>query len=89
VLAGYHDFFGAFEDFRGYVDFWLLQVMVTDDYSAIRFFTPFDDLKLPAIPQDLRTYSEYRRRSIEFVEARNRRMTDPATARDSGPTGHP
>jgi hypothetical protein len=52
VLARYPDFFAAFEDFRGYVDFWLLQDMVTDDYSAVRFFTPFDDFKPPAIPQD-------------------------------------
>jgi Family of unknown function (DUF6994) len=74
VLARYRDFFAAFEDFRGYVDFWLLQDMVTDDYSAVRFFTPFDDFKPPAIPRDLDTYREYRRRSIEFVEARNRRI---------------
>ena len=74
VLARYRDFFAAFEDFRGYVDFWLLQDMVTDDYSAVRFFTPFEDFKPPAIPQDLDTYREYRRRSIEFVEARNRRI---------------
>ena len=40
VLARYRDFFAAFEDFRGYVDFWLLQDMVTDDDSAVRFFTP-------------------------------------------------
>jgi hypothetical protein len=89
VLARYRDFFAAFEDFRGYVDFWLLQDMITDDYSAVRFFTPFDEFKPPAIPQDLHTYREYRRRSIEFVEARNRRMTDSGSARDSGPTRHP
>ncbi len=70
MLARYRDFFAAFEDFRGYVDFWLLQDMVTDDYSAVRFLTPFDDVKPPAIPRDLDTYREYRRRSIEFVEAR-------------------
>ncbi len=74
VLGRYHDFFAAFEDFRGYVDFWLLQDMVTDDYSAVRFFTPFEDFKPPAIPQDFDTYREYRRRSIEFVEGRNRRI---------------
>ena len=65
VLARYRDFFAAFEDFRGYVEFWLLQDMVTDDYSTIRFFTQFDDFQGPAIPQDFRTYREYRRRSID------------------------
>lgn len=74
VLARYRDFFAAFEDFRGYVDFWLLQDMVTDDYSAVRFFMPFDDFRPPAIPQDFATYREYRRRSIEFIQARNRRI---------------
>ena len=33
VLARYHDFFGAFENFRNYVDFWLLQDMVTTNRS--------------------------------------------------------
>ncbi len=74
VLARYADFFAAFEDFRGYVDFWLLQDMVTDDYSAVRFFAPFDDFTTRAIPQDLDTYLEYRRRSIEFIQARNTRI---------------
>ena len=74
VLARYRDFFAAFEDFQGYVDFWLLQDMVTDDYSAVRFFMPFDEFAPPSIPQDLDTYTEYRRRSIEFVQARNCRI---------------
>ena len=56
------------------MDFWLLQDMVTDDYSAVRFFAPFDDFTTRAIPQDLDTYLEYRRRSIEFIQARNTRI---------------
>ena len=43
VLARYSDFFALFGDFRGYVDFFLLQDLVTDDYSAVRCFMPFDD----------------------------------------------
>jgi len=74
VLARYNDFFALFADFRGYVDFFLLQDLVTDDYSAVRCFMPFDDFKPPSVPQDVATYTEYRRLSIEFVEARNRRI---------------
>jgi hypothetical protein len=74
VLARYRDFFAVFEGFRGYVDFWLLQDLVTDDYSAVRFFMPFDEFRPPSIPQDIDSYREYRRRSIEFVQARNRRI---------------
>jgi hypothetical protein len=34
----YRDFFALFESFRGYVDFFLLQDLVTDDYSGVTFW---------------------------------------------------
>lgn len=74
VLARYRDFFSAFEHFRGYVQFWLMDDMVNNDYSSVRFFTPFDDFRTRAIPQDLQTYVEYRRRSEAFIRARNTRI---------------
>jgi hypothetical protein len=91
VLARYSDFFALFEDFRGYVDFWLLQDLVDDNNSAVRYFMPFDDFKPPAKPQDVDAYREYRRLSIEFVQARNRRidnleLTSPVDAASTGVT---
>ncbi len=74
TLARYRNFFGLFETFSGYVDFFLLQDLVTDDCSAVTVFPPFDDFKIPSVPKDVDTYREYRRRTIEFVEARNRRI---------------
>jgi hypothetical protein len=74
TLARYRDFFALFEDFRGYVEFFMLQDLVTDDCSAVRFFMPFDDFKTPSVPKDGETYKEYRHLSIEFIEARNRRI---------------
>ena len=74
VLGRYAGFFALFEDFRGYVDFFLLQDLVSRDYQAVRFFMPFTDFSPPAIPRDLDTYLEFRRLSIEFTEARNRRI---------------
>ncbi len=35
---------------------------------------PFDDFRPPSVPKDVGTYKEYRRRSIEFIEARNHRI---------------
>jgi hypothetical protein len=35
---------------------------------------PFDNFRTPAAPKDLETYMEYRRRSVEFIEARNHRI---------------
>jgi hypothetical protein len=74
VLDRYRDFFALFEDFHGYVDFFLLQDLVTNDYSRVAFFAPFDDFMTPAIPKDINTYREYTRLSIEFVQARSRRI---------------
>ncbi len=74
TLKRYRDFFALFESFKGYVDFFLLQDLVTDDYSAVTFCMPFDDFKTPSVPKDFDTYVDYRRRSIEFIEARNRRI---------------
>ena len=74
VLARYADFFALFVDFRGYVDFFLLQDLVTDDYSAVRFFLPFTEFVPRPVPRDLESYRAFQRASLEFVEARNRRI---------------
>lgn len=74
TLARYGDFFELFCDFRGYVDFFLLQDLVTADYERVEFFMPFDDFNPPAVPKHVDTYREFRRRSIDFIRARNRRI---------------
>lgn len=74
TLARYRDFFALFRDFRGYVDFFLLQDLVTEDYSAIKFFLPFNEFRPPSVPGDVNAYVEYRRLSLEFVKARNCRI---------------
>jgi Family of unknown function (DUF6994) len=80
TLARYSAFFALFKNFRGYVDFFLLQDLVTDGCSAVTIFPPFDDFKTPSVPKDVETYREYRRRTIEFIEARNRRIERHAAA---------
>jgi len=74
TLARYADFFGLFGDFRGYVDFFLLQDIVTEDYSAVRFFTPAQDFAAPPLPGSIDAYKAYKRLAIEFIDARNRRI---------------
>ncbi len=82
TLARYRDFLTLFEDFRGYVEFFMLQDLVTDDCCAVRFFMPFDDFNSPSVPRDGDAYKEYRHLSIEFIEARNRRIgKHPAPSR--------
>jgi hypothetical protein len=80
TLERYRDFFALFVSFRGYVDFFLLQDLVSDDDSAVKLCMPFDDFKTSAAPADLDTYVDYRRCSIDFIEARNRRIERYAVA---------
>jgi hypothetical protein len=75
TLARYADFFELFNDFHGYVEFYLLQDLVTDDYQSVKFFMPFENFDPPAVPQDVDTYEEFRRRSIDFIKARNQRIS--------------
>lgn len=76
TLERYADFFGLFKDFRGYVEFFLLQDMVTEDFSAVRFSAPFDDFQSSPVPKTVEAYMSYRQLSIEFIEARNRRILE-------------
>lgn len=78
VLSRYGNFFMLFGSFAGYVDFFLLQDLVAQDYSTIDFFLPFHDFAGPSVPVSLESYVEYRRRSIAFVDARNRRIAQYA-----------
>jgi hypothetical protein len=61
------------------VTFFLLEDLVTDELR-VKFFMPFDDFRPPAVPKDVGIYKEYRRRSIEFIEARNHRIQRLDTA---------
>jgi len=74
TLARYADFFRLFGDFRGYVEFFLLQDLVTDDCSAVKFFSPFKDFNPWPVPDTLDAYLAYRDRAVGFIEARNQRI---------------
>ncbi len=76
TLQRYCDFFGLFESFRGYVEFFLLQDLVDPDFSEVRFFLPFDDFNSSPIPSSRESYLAYRQRNIEFIEARNLRIQE-------------
>ncbi|MDT3678868.1 MAG: hypothetical protein ROZ64_08535 [Burkholderiaceae bacterium] len=74
TLARYTGYFQLFGDFKGYTQFFLLQDLVTDDYSAVRFFAPFNDFNSSPIPESMAGYLAYRELAIRFIEARNKRI---------------
>jgi heme-degrading monooxygenase HmoA len=74
-LDRYVQLFALFESFRGYVDFFLLQDAVEDNYLSVRFWAPFDDFTTSAAPQSLEAYLTYRNLMFEFLRGRNSRIS--------------
>jgi hypothetical protein len=74
VLARYADFFQLFGDFRGYVSYFLLQDLVTEDCGSVKFFSPFENFSKSPIPATLDAYQAYRRSASDWIKARNERI---------------
>jgi hypothetical protein len=75
TLARYADFFALFGDFAGYADFFLLQDLVHTSKCRVRFFAPFEDFATSPLPLPRDVYLEYRKNAIEFLDARNQRIS--------------
>lgn len=76
ALARYSDYFRLFGDFRGYVEFFLLQDLVADDFSSVKFFCRFEDFRSSPVPDSMDTYLHYRKLAVGFIEARNQRISN-------------
>lgn len=64
-----------FGDFRGYVEFFLLQDLVSEDYSAVRFWDGWKDFSDNSIPQTVEGYLEFLEKEVEFVGRRGERIS--------------
>jgi hypothetical protein len=74
VLARYAPFFDLFGSFRGYVEFFFLQDLVSPDFSSVKISVPFDNFGGSPIPIGVDEYNAYKSASITFIEARNQRI---------------
>lgn len=74
TLERYADFFALFGDFRGYVEFFLLQDLVTEDCRAVRFFATFDGFQGSPLLQSRDAYVAYMELATDFIMARNNRI---------------
>ena len=72
----YADFFRLFDDFRGFIEFFLLQDIVTRDYATVKFFSPFEKFGSKPVPESIPEYLNYRALAIDFITARNQRIKD-------------
>lgn len=74
VLTRYAQFFELFGTFQGYVEFFLLQDLVSVDYSVVKISVPFDDFRGSPIPSSVDEYKAYESAARTFIEARNQRI---------------
>ena len=74
TLLRYKNFFVLFGTFKNYLDFFLLQDLVSENGDSIRFFTQFSGFDTSPLPANIEDYLIYKERLIAFIKARNIRM---------------
>jgi hypothetical protein len=87
TLSRYSDYFDLFVDFKGFVDFWLLQDLVSSDYERVEFLLPFESFTQPAVPSDVDAWTRFAGASMIFCAARNARIHHWAFQNLTGGTG--
>lgn len=75
TFINYKDFFDLFIDFKGYIDFFLLQDFI-DQEEQVKFSLPFDNFKRPSLPQSVDEYKQYKNHVIGLINRRNKRILD-------------
>jgi hypothetical protein len=74
-LERYSEFFDLFSNFKGYVQFFLLDELVNDSYTEVKFFTSFSQaFSNSPLPNDKTEYLTYAENSLRFVKSRNERI---------------
>jgi len=66
-----------FDNFKGYIDFFLLNDLV-DENENIKFYLPFDNFKTRPTFTDVQEYLTYKKGVMDFIKARNKRIDNYA-----------
>ena len=74
TLKRYSSFFNLFKNFQGYIDFFLLQDLVTEKYSSIKYFIPFKSFENFPLPNNVDEYRLYKKNMTDLILARSQRM---------------
>ena len=74
TLANYASFFNLFGDFKNYVQFFLMQDLVSSDYASVKFYLPHNEFDLNPIPKSVNEYKTYMESVMTFISKRNSRI---------------
>lgn len=73
ALIRYNDFFHSFKNFKNYIDFFLLQDFVDENY-LVKFSLPHDNFLRSPLPLNMEEYRLYRDNIFEDIRKRNARI---------------
>ncbi len=79
TLLRYKNFFDLFDNFNGYIQFFLLDDLVNKN-KKIKFYLPFDDFKTRPMFSDCNEYLLYKESVMDFIKARNNRIANQKIA---------
>ena len=74
TISRYEDFLKLFNNFRGYVQFFLLDDMVNIDYYNVKFFNAFNSFITDPYPKEVNEYSAYIENTTSYIKVRSRCM---------------
>ena len=73
TLLRYKNFFDLFDNFMGYVHFFLLEDLIYEN-QGVKFYLPFDDFKTRPIFSDINEYLLYKEGVMNFIKSRSKRI---------------
>ncbi len=68
------NFFDLFVDFKGYVQFFFLDDLVSDDYEKVNLWLDNENFTKSALPQSEQEYLDFLQKELDFVAKRNKRI---------------
>lgn len=76
VIESDKSFYDLFVDFKGYVDFFLLQDCVSEDYSKVDIWCGDAAFEKSGLPETVDEYFAFIRKEHEFLDKRNKRIQE-------------
>ncbi len=73
TLLRYENFFDLFDNFLGYIHFFLLEDLI-DEKQRIKFYLPFDNFETRPTFSNTDEYLLYKNKVMDFIKSRNKRI---------------
>lgn len=75
VFKRYSDFFSLFDNFKGFINFFLLQDFI-DDNEQVKFSIPFNNFEYSPFPKTINEYLEFKKHTTDLTICRNKRILE-------------